>query len=105
MDEASMNPEREAVILPQGVRRVESVRLSEILSGYEEYAKADLFEVQSLAYEVRNSRALLREMHKLVQGCSGCDYDEAEGGLFCHCKKCQLKITTRAYELFGVVKS
>lgn len=36
---------------------------------------------------------------RLLEGCSGCEYDEAEGGLFNHCSKCQHEIVTLAYEL------
>jgi hypothetical protein len=45
-----------SVPLPQGVKPVDEHRLKEILSGYEEFRQADLFEIRSLAYEVRNFR-------------------------------------------------
>jgi hypothetical protein len=38
---------------------------------------------------------------RLAEGChSGCDYDEAEGALVCHCASCQLTIVQLAYEMF-----
>jgi hypothetical protein len=46
----------ESVPLPQGVKRIGDERLNEILSGYEEFPEPDLFEIRSLAYEVRNHR-------------------------------------------------
>jgi hypothetical protein len=45
-----------SVPLPHGVKPVDERRLSEILSGYAEFPEADLFEIRSLAYEVRNWR-------------------------------------------------
>jgi len=38
----------------------------------------------------------------LENGCSGCDFDEAEGGLMNHCSDCCRKITTLAYYLLVV---
>lgn len=37
---------------------------------------------------------------KVAAGCPWCEFDEAEGGLFDHCKDCQQEITAAAYELF-----
>lgn len=34
----------------------------------------------------------------LREGCARCDFDEAEGGLVNHCRDCQRKIVTQAYE-------
>jgi hypothetical protein len=40
-------------------------------------------------------------MRRLREGChSGCDYDEAEGGIINHCPNCCTKITRDAYTLF-----
>ena len=36
----------------------------------------------------------------LKDGCSGCEFDEAEGGLLNHCAACQLLITSLAYGIF-----
>lgn len=47
-----------------------------------------------------NRTVALRLVRTLLDGCSGCDFDEAEGGLFDHCTKCKHQITTDAYELF-----
>jgi hypothetical protein len=44
-------------------------------------------------------------LHEHLQGCSKCDYDEADGGLFKHCAGCQFVITTLAYELFGAPRA
>lgn len=42
-----------------------------------------------------------RFLRLLTEGCNmSCTYDEAEGELYCHCLKCQQKITELAYELF-----
>jgi hypothetical protein len=35
----------------------------------------------------------------LEEGCRSCDFEEADGELYCHCAKCQLAITRLAYEL------
>jgi hypothetical protein len=45
-----------SVPLPQGVQRVHDVRIDQILCGYEDFDPADMFEIRSLAYEVRNFR-------------------------------------------------
>jgi hypothetical protein len=39
-------------------------------------------------------------MKLLTEGCGTCTYDEAEGGLTCHCTLCCFKVTSAAYELF-----
>jgi hypothetical protein len=39
-------------------------------------------------------------VRQLTNGCSGCDFEEATGELFRHCSKCQLSLTSQAYELF-----
>jgi hypothetical protein len=36
---------------------------------------------------------------KKLQGCPSCEYEEADGGLFSHCKTCQFDITSLTYEL------
>lgn len=82
MSEPIQEPAREypynSVPLPQGVKRIDDARLKEILSGYEEFPAADLFEIRSLAYEVRNWRmcatqASDAEMFALHAGISALD--------------------------------
>ncbi len=41
-------------------------------------------------------------IERLEDGCSSCDFDEAEGGLVDHCDTCCRWLTTQAYELFVV---
>lgn len=36
----------------------------------------------------------------LREGCRGCDFEEADGELYCHCKKCQAEIVRGFYQLF-----
>ncbi len=38
-----------------------------------------------------------KALHEVLQGCSGCTYDEAEGGLVDHCPTCQRKVTEAAW--------
>jgi hypothetical protein len=40
------------------------------------------------------------QMKKLLEGCGTCSYEEADGSLLCHCKKCQFEITSLAYSMF-----
>lgn len=47
-----------------------------------------------------NDGKIKRFMKVLVDGCSGCDRDEAEGVLVDHCAKCQREITTQAHDMF-----
>ena len=37
------------------------------------------------------------ELIHALKGCPSCDYDEAEGGLVCHCDKCCFRVTTYAW--------
>jgi hypothetical protein len=39
------------------------------------------------------------ELAAALKGCTKCDYDEAEGALLCHCKACQHKVTSLAWEI------
>lgn len=49
----------------------------------------------------RNSTSdLAIQLHNALKGCTGCEWDEAEGDLVDHCAKCQRRVTTLAYELF-----
>ncbi len=41
-------------------------------------------------------------IERLEDGCSGCEFDEAEGGLVNHCDTCCRWLTTQAYELFVI---
>ncbi len=41
-----------------------------------------------------------KKMRAAVGGCPRCEYDEADGGLYRHCAKCQERITTIAWNLF-----
>lgn len=42
----------------------------------------------------------LEKLKQLLRnGCSACDFDEAEGYLLNHCDKCCREITTLAYEM------
>lgn len=36
-------------------------------------------------------------LRKALEGCSGCEYDEAEGGLINHCNKCCREIAGAAW--------
>lgn len=48
----------------------------------------------------RNREIAQRMVKRLIEGCRGCDFDEAEGGLVDHCAECKHAIVTDAYELF-----
>ena len=39
------------------------------------------------------------KLEKMLRGCPICSYDEADGGLYRHCPKCQYEITKLVYEL------
>ena len=43
-----------------------------------------------------------RYRDRLENGCHGCDFDEAEGGLMNHCDECCRWLTEHAYEMFVI---
>lgn len=49
---------------------------------------------------MKERKALKAKFTELLKGCMKCDWDEAEGGLFLHCKACQLEVTRLAYRVF-----
>lgn len=52
---------------------------------------------------MRDIQALMKRFIKqLEEGCSTCEFDEAEGGLMDHCDKCCRQITTMAYEILVI---
>lgn len=54
----------------------------------------DKFTLKSAAEFIEGLRVLTE------QCCPACDYDEADGGLFCHCDACCKKIVT---DIYGVL--
>lgn len=74
--DSSLTPVTE-VELPQGVKRIDDRRLSEIMSGYQDFPEPDFFETRSLAYEVRNWRLLSAQTGG---GLSGEEREACEGG-------------------------
>lgn len=60
--------------------------------------------LQNPTLPVSNDAAahLFQALRESLKGCRHCDYDEAEGGLFCHCAACQLKVTRAAWELVNL---
>lgn len=39
-----------------------------------------------------------QELHRLLQGCSACSYDEADGGIVNHCDSCCRRVATWAWQ-------
>lgn len=38
---------------------------------------------------------------KALAGCSGCRYEESDGGLLSHCSKCQFEVTSLTYQMLN----